>query len=363
MCAACKPNSSARARASTKAAACPSSPANPVTKAASATSSRARRCRGRCRADKTRRNVARMGFTRNSCREPRLPPRVPPIGEPGCTAFGRRSCTGPSGRCATMCSPICRRRRPWRPISCAGIRCRCPPRRPISSMGSCRLRETARLKRHSGCGIYLYAANRPMRNRCFYSADGEWLIVPQFGAITLDTELGRIGLEPQEIAVIPRGLRFRVDLPARPVAAMSARISARRLKLPDLGPIGSNGLANPRDFRAPEARYEDRGRPRADREVSRPAVDGADGSFAARCGRLARQRRCPTNTICGTSMRSARSPTTTRIRRYFWCCIRPSDTPGTSNSTSSSFRRAGSSWRTPSGRRGSTAMSRANTWD
>ena len=65
----------------------------------------------------------------------------------------------------------------------------------------------------SGCGIYLYAANQSMRERYFYSADGELLIVPQLGALRLDTELGRIDLEPQEIAVIPRGLRFRVGLP------------------------------------------------------------------------------------------------------------------------------------------------------
>src|SRR5271169_65548 len=63
----------------------------------------------------------------------------------------------------------------------------------------------------TGCAIYVFAANRSMRRRFFYSADGELLIVPQQGAMTLDTELGRIELEPLEIAVIPRGLRFRVD--------------------------------------------------------------------------------------------------------------------------------------------------------
>src|SRR5450755_2566674 len=65
---------------------------------------------------------------------------------------------------------------------------------------------------HTGCGIYLYVANQSMRNRFFYSADGELLIVPQLGSVTIDTELGRIGLEPQEIAIIPRGVRFRVDV-------------------------------------------------------------------------------------------------------------------------------------------------------
>ena len=65
---------------------------------------------------------------------------------------------------------------------------------------------------HAGCAIYLFAANRSMQRRFFYDADGEMLIVPQQGALTLDTELGRIQVSPQEIAVIPRGLRYRVNL-------------------------------------------------------------------------------------------------------------------------------------------------------
>jgi homogentisate 1,2-dioxygenase len=110
---------------------------------------------------------------------------------------------------------------------------------------------------HSGCAIYLYAANQPMRQRFFYSADGEMLIVPQFGALTLDTELGRLHVQPQEIAVIPRGLRFRVDLPTGAVRGYICENFGAPFRLPDLGPIGSNGLANPRDFQTPHARYED----------------------------------------------------------------------------------------------------------
>jgi homogentisate 1,2-dioxygenase len=109
----------------------------------------------------------------------------------------------------------------------------------------------------SGCGIYLYAANRSMRDRYFYSADGELLIVPQLGALRLDTELGRIDLEPQEIAVIPRGLRFRVGLPGDAARGYICENFAAPFRLPDLGPIGSNGLANPRDFQIPRARFED----------------------------------------------------------------------------------------------------------
>jgi homogentisate 1,2-dioxygenase len=110
---------------------------------------------------------------------------------------------------------------------------------------------------HSGCAIYMYAANQPMRQRFFYSADGEMLIVPQLGTLQLDTELGRLRIEPQEIAVIPRGLRFRVDHPAGEVRGYICENFGVPFTLPELGPIGSNGLANPRDFLTPSARYED----------------------------------------------------------------------------------------------------------
>jgi homogentisate 1,2-dioxygenase len=110
---------------------------------------------------------------------------------------------------------------------------------------------------NSGCAIYEYVANRPMDRRFFYSADGEMLIVPQLGTLDLDTELGRLHVEPQEIAVIPRGLRFRAALPDGPVRGYVCENFGSPFKLPDLGPIGSNGLANPRDFKTPRARYED----------------------------------------------------------------------------------------------------------
>jgi homogentisate 1,2-dioxygenase len=110
---------------------------------------------------------------------------------------------------------------------------------------------------HSGCAIHLYAANQSMRRRFFYSADGELLIVPQLGALTIDTELGRLKVEPQEIAVIPRGLRFRIDLADGTARGYICENFGAPFKLPDLGPIGSNGLANTRDFQTPRARYED----------------------------------------------------------------------------------------------------------
>ena len=109
----------------------------------------------------------------------------------------------------------------------------------------------------NGVGIHLYAANASMRGRFFYDADGELLIVPHEGRLHIATELGVLELEPQEIAVIPRGVRFRVDLPDGAARGYVCENFGAFLRLPDLGPIGSNGLANPRDFLTPNAAYED----------------------------------------------------------------------------------------------------------
>ncbi|MFC7516638.1 homogentisate 1,2-dioxygenase [Herbaspirillum sp. GCM10030257] len=109
----------------------------------------------------------------------------------------------------------------------------------------------------SGCAIHLFAANRNMEGRYFYSADGELLIVPQQGRLQLFTELGLLDIEPQEIAVIPRGVRFRVELTDGAARGYICENFGALFRLPDLGPIGSNGLANPRDFLTPQARYEE----------------------------------------------------------------------------------------------------------
>src|SRR5215471_18251601 len=110
----------------------------------------------------------------------------------------------------------------------------------------------------TGCGIHLYAANRSMSDRFFYDADGELLIVPQQGSVRFATELGVIDVEPQEIVVIPRGVRFRVELLDKTARGYVCENYGTLLRLPDRGPIGSNGLANPRDFLTPQAWYEDR---------------------------------------------------------------------------------------------------------
>ncbi len=110
---------------------------------------------------------------------------------------------------------------------------------------------------HAGVGIHMYAANASMQGRFFYDADGELLLVPQQGRLVLATELGVLEVEPQEIAVVPRGVRFRVELPDGPSRGYVCENFGGLLRLPDLGPIGANGLANPRDFLAPNAAFED----------------------------------------------------------------------------------------------------------
>lgn len=110
----------------------------------------------------------------------------------------------------------------------------------------------------SGIGVHLYAANAPMHGRYFYDADAELLIVPQHGRLLLSTELGVLEVEPREIAVIPRGVRFQVSLPDGLAQGYVCENFGALMRLPDLGPIGSNGLANARDFLTPHAAFEDK---------------------------------------------------------------------------------------------------------
>jgi homogentisate 1,2-dioxygenase len=110
----------------------------------------------------------------------------------------------------------------------------------------------------SGYAIHIYCANRSMSDRYFYDADGELLIVPQQGRLDIFTEMGRLEAAPGEIAVIPRGVKFKVELPDGQARGYVCENHGALLRLPDLGPIGANGLANPRDFLAPVAAFEQR---------------------------------------------------------------------------------------------------------
>jgi homogentisate 1,2-dioxygenase len=105
-----------------------------------------------------------------------------------------------------------------------------------------------------GCAVHLYACNQSMKDY-FYSADGDFLFVPDQGVLRLKTELGTLEVCPKEIAVIPRGIRFQVDVD-QPARGYVCENYGAPLRLPHLGPIGSNGLAAPRDFQTPVASFE-----------------------------------------------------------------------------------------------------------
>jgi homogentisate 1,2-dioxygenase len=127
--------------------------------------------------------------------------------------------------------------------------------------------------RREGVAVHWYAANRSMTGRVFSSSDGELIIIPERGALLVRTELGPLDVRPGQVVLIPRGIRFRVELEgagADGVDEAGAGGGARGyvcenygspFRLPELGPIGANGLANPRDFLAPLAAYEEADEP------------------------------------------------------------------------------------------------------
>jgi hypothetical protein len=214
-----------------------------------------------------------------------------------------------------------------------------------------------------GVGVHLYAANRDMEGRYFYDADGELLIVPQQGRLHIETELGVLDVEPQEIALIPRGIRFRVALPDGEARGYVCENFGALVRLAGPGPIGSNGLANPRDFQTPNACVRRaRRRLRTHREVPGPPA-GAPTSAIRRSTSsrgMATTRRA--NTICAVSTRSVRSASTIPIRRSSPCSPRPATRPAPRTWTSWCSRRvAGRAGHVPA-RRGSIATSPANSW-
>ena len=109
-----------------------------------------------------------------------------------------------------------------------------------------------------GCGIHYYLANQSMQDRYFYNADGEFLILPQQGRLDIHTECGRLDAKPGEALLIPRGMKFSVALPDGPSRGYICENYGAPFRLPERGPVGSDGYANDRDFKAPVAAYEDR---------------------------------------------------------------------------------------------------------
>ena len=151
----------------------------------------------------------------------------------------------------------CRSRR------CAGARSPIPAE-PLSFVEGVRTITTAGdAGTQAGMGAHVYLVTRSMEDEYFYNADGELLFVPQQGELRLWTEFGIIDIEPGEIAVIPRGVKIRVELRSGPARGYLCENYGGAFTLPERGPIGANCLANPRDFLTPVAAYEDRDAPRA----------------------------------------------------------------------------------------------------
>jgi homogentisate 1,2-dioxygenase len=114
------------------------------------------------------------------------------------------------------------------------------------------------IEMQTGAAIHLYCATRSMQDEFFYNADGDFLIVPQEGDLRFNTEFGVIEVKPGEITVIPRGIKFQVQLLHEKARGYICENIGLPFRLPELGIIGANGLANPRDFQIPVASFEDR---------------------------------------------------------------------------------------------------------
>ena len=109
-----------------------------------------------------------------------------------------------------------------------------------------------------GMAAHTYLVTKSMQNEYFYSADSELLVVPQVGKLRFCTELGILDVHPQEIAIIPRGLVYRVEVVDGPARGFVCENYGQKFNLPGRGPIGANCMANRRDFKAPVAYYEDK---------------------------------------------------------------------------------------------------------
>ena len=183
----------------------------------------------------------------------------------------------------------------------------------------------------AGMAAHLYFATRSMEDEYFFNADAEMLLVPQQGALRLATEFGVIDIAPGEIAVIPRGVKFRAELRGGPARGYVCENYGGALSLPERGPIGANCLANPRDFLTPVAAYEDR---------------EAKSLLTVKWGGTLWQAEIPASPLDVVAWHGNYAPYKYDLRRYspvgpvlfdhadpsiFTVLTSPSDTPGTAN--------------------------------
>jgi len=136
------------------------------------------------------------------------------------------------------------------------------PAEPLTWLTGMRTMTTAGdVNTQVGMASHVYLVTESMVDTYFFSADSELLVVPQQGRLRFCTELGIIDVEPKEIAILPRGLVYRVEVLEGPARGFVCENYGQKFQLPGRGPIGANCLANPRDFKCPVAAFEDRDAP------------------------------------------------------------------------------------------------------
>ena len=199
----------------------------------------------------------------------------------------------------------------------------------------------------SGVAAHVYLANQSMRRRAFVNADGEMLIVAQQGRLVIVTEMGVLAIKPGEVALVPRGVAFKVELQDEDASESPSRgyvceNYGAHFRLPELGPIGSNGLANPRDFQSPVAAFERAAEPTPQGQSDHSETYEIIKKFGGRLWR-ATMSQSPFNVVAWHGNLAPCKYDTTNFMAIgsisfdhpdpsiFTVLTSPSDTPGTAN--------------------------------
>jgi homogentisate 1,2-dioxygenase len=187
------------------------------------------------------------------------------------------------------------------------------------------------IEAQTGMAAHVYVANRSMGKRAFCNTDGEMLFVPQQGRLRCTTELGVLEAGPGEVMLVPRGLTFRIELPDGPSRGYLCENFGAFFRLPELGPIGSNGLANARDFLAPVAAFEEEDVPyeiirKSGGQLWKTTISQSPFNVVAWHGNLAPWKYDTANfMVIGSISFDHPDPS------IFTVLTSPSDTPGTAN--------------------------------